>query len=352
MIARVADLSSASLAAFDDVIDVRSPAEYAEDRLPRAISLPALSNDERAAVGAVYKQVSPFAARRIGAAMVARNVAAGLETTLADRPRDWSPLVYCWRGGQRSGAVATILAAVGWRVAVVDGGWKAWRRRVVAATRGAGPDLPVLLVDGQTGCAKTEILARAAALGAPAIDLEGAANHRGSAFGAVADAPQPSQKRFESLIYEALEAPGPAGARYLVEAESALVGALRIPARVWRSMKAAPRIEVRAPLDARVAFTLETYTDVASDASRLIASIDLLAKAHPKETIEAWRAMARTGDHAALVAALMTEHYDPLYERSRRKRMDRPAAVVELPGLDAAALDIAAAEAARIARTG
>ncbi len=351
-IERTDDISPAALAAFDAIIDVRSPAEFAEDRLPGAVNLPALTNEERAEVGTIYVQRSPFEARRLGAACVARNVAAHLAGPLADMPPSWRPLVYCWRGGDRSGGVATVLSAVGWRVTVLDGGWRAWRRAVVRATQGDGADAPILLVDGQTGCAKTEILARAGAAGAPAIDIEAAANHRGSAFGAMGAAPPNSQKRFESLIFAALAAGAPGlnqSGRYLVEAESSRIGPLRVPARLWRSMKAAPRVEIAAPLPARVEFLASAYAETAADIARIDAALDLLVKRHGAAKVDAWRALAWDGDIAGLIRTLLTEHYDPLYERSRRKRRDAALAVIELSDLSPASLDRAARELAVLA---
>ncbi|MBC7477653.1 MAG: tRNA 2-selenouridine(34) synthase MnmH, partial [Pseudorhodobacter sp.] len=101
---------------FDDIIDVRAPAEFAEDHIPGAISLPVLDDAERAEVGTIYKQVSPFTARKVGAALVAKNASAHLQGPLASKTGAWKPLVYCWRGGQRSGSFASILGQIGWRV--------------------------------------------------------------------------------------------------------------------------------------------------------------------------------------------------------------------------------------------
>ena len=183
----IVSLDPASLTRFDDIIDVRSPAEFAEDHIPRGqISLPVLSDAERALVGTIYVQDSRFKARRIGAALVARNIAAHLEGSLKDKSGGWAPLVYCWRGGQRSGAMATVLAQVGWRTAVVAGGYKTWRRRVTAALYDGVPPRRLILLDGYTGSAKTEILHRLTALGVQTLDLEGLADHRGSLFGGLA----------------------------------------------------------------------------------------------------------------------------------------------------------------------
>ena len=147
---------------------------------------PAVLDDaERAEVGTIYKQVSPFTARKVGAALVAANAARHLQGPLADKPGGWRPLVYCWRGGQRSGSFASILAQIGWRVETIAGGYKAWRGLVVEALYDQPFPCPVVVLDGNTGSAKTEILNMLPGLGVQVLDLEGLARHRGSLFGAM-----------------------------------------------------------------------------------------------------------------------------------------------------------------------
>ena len=115
-------MSAEALAGFDAIIDVRSPAEYAEDHVPGAISAPVLDNEERARVGTLYKQVSPFDAKKLGAALVAKNIAHHIQDKFSAMPRPWRPLVYCWRGGKRSGAMAHILREIGWDAWSIEGG--------------------------------------------------------------------------------------------------------------------------------------------------------------------------------------------------------------------------------------
>ena len=216
-------------APFDDVIDVRSPSEFAEDHLPGAISLPVLSDAERARVGTIYVRDDRFRARRIGAALVARNAAAHIEERLADRGGGWRPLVYCWRGGQRSGAFAVILDQIGWRVGQLEGGYRSWRRLVSELLyQGALPHRLVVL-DGNTGTAKTDILHAVARRGGQVLDLEGLAAHRGSVLGAVAGG-QPSQKAFETRLASAVAALDRSRPT-LVEAESSRIGERMVPPR-------------------------------------------------------------------------------------------------------------------------
>lgn len=328
--------SLADLAAhgFDDIIDVRAPAEYAEDHLPGAISLPVLDDDERARVGTVYKQVSSFTARKLGAALVARNAAAHLEGVLADRPGGWRPLVYCWRGGQRSGSFATILTQIGWRVETLAGGYKAWRSLVVEAVYDTPVRSPVVVLDGNTGSAKTDILNLLPGFGVQVIDLEGLARHRGSLFGAMGE--QPSQKAFEGALALALAGLDPTQP-VVVEAESSKIGERRLPPEIWKAMVAAPRVAIAAPRAVRADYLARAYVDLTADAARLAATIDLLRPMQPAEVVAEWQAMARAGAFAALADSLMERHYDLRYGK-HRARMGVPLAEVAVDDLSPDAL--------------
>ena len=336
-----------SLSAFDDIIDVRSPAEFAQDHVPDAINLPVLDNDERSRVGTLYVQESRFLARRVGAALVARNIAGHLETELKDKPASYAPLVYCWRGGQRSNAMATVLAQVGWRPTLLGGGYRTYRRRVTTALYDAAPALRVVLLDGNTGVAKTEILQRVAALGVQVLDLEGLADHRGSLFGGHGARPQPSQKLFESRLLAGIEAIDQARP-VLVEAESSKIGEINLPPGLWAAMRAAPRIEISAPRAARALYLTQAYGDIIGDADGLARALAKLPRHLGSEQRAAWSAMAQAGAFIALAESLIAEHYDPAYERSRRQDARPALGAVALERLDAPTLDRAALDVARI----
>ncbi|NHB76393.1 tRNA 2-selenouridine(34) synthase MnmH [Rhodobacter calidifons] len=340
--------SLADLAAhgFDDIIDVRAPAEYAEDHLPGAISLPVLDDEERARVGTIYKQVSPFTARKIGAALVAKNAAAHLQGPLADKPGGWRPLVYCWRGGQRSGSFATILSQIGWRVETLAGGYKAWRGLVVREVYDTPVRAPVVVLDGNTGSAKTEVLNLLPGFGVQVIDLEGLARHRGSLFGALGE--QPSQKAFEAALALALAGLDPSRP-VVVEAESSKIGNCRLPPEIWKAMVAAPRVAIAAPRPVRAEYLARAYADLTRDAERLAATVALLRPLHPREVIADWLAMAAAGAHAALAESLMERHYDPRYGK-HRARMAVPVAEVAADDLRPEALPGLAARVAEAVR--
>ena len=334
-----------TLGAFDDVIDVRSPAEFAEDHVPGAINLPVLDNDERARVGTIYVQESRFVARRIGAALVARNIAAHLETVLKDKPASYAPLVYCWRGGQRSNAMATVLAQVGWRPSLLTGGYRTYRRRVTAALYDAPAPISVVLLDGFTGTAKTDILHRLAALGVQTLDLEGLADHRGSLFGGHAARAQPSQKMFESRLCQAFERLDPARP-VVVEAESSKIGQVNLPPGLWKAMLAAPRVEIRAAAPARARYLTTAYVDILSEPQAIADALAKLPRHHGAEQRAIWTAMAQGGDFAGLAESLIEQHYDPAYDRSRRQETRPLLGTISVERLDAEGLDHASQKAA------
>ena len=347
MIQVLDSVDAAALAVFDDIIDVRSPSEFAEDHIPDAISLPVLSDAERARVGTVYVQDSAFKARRLGAALVARNIALHLETALMDRPANWRPLVYCWRGGQRSGAMATILSQVGWRPSVLNGGYRTYRRRVNARLYDEPCALNLVLLDGRTGVGKTDVLARLAARGAQTLDLEGLAEHRGSLFGALPGRPQPHQKMFETRLLRAMDALDPARP-VAVEAESSRIGDCFIPPALWNRMLVAPRIELTAPVAERARYLVRAYADIVADPVALDAVLGRLPRHLSKSEIDSWRGLAAQGAFEALAEALMTAHYDPAYQRSSRKDERARLAVVTLADLRPEALECAAGDVAAL----
>jgi len=324
----------------DSVIDVRSPAEYAEDHVPGAINLPVLDNDERAEVGTIYVQDSPFRARKIGAAMVFRNAANHIEHSLSHHEGGWRPLVYCWRGGQRSGSFTWMLSQIGWRAEVVQGGYQSYRRLVNAALYQVPLSHDLVLLDGLTGTAKTEILLEVGRLGGQVLDLEGLARHRGSLLGEIPGG-QPSQKAFESDIACALTRMDPARP-VLVEAEASKIGARILPPSLWAAMKTAPRIDLEVPFEARCRYLVEAYDDILSDGARLRAQLDPLREHRSHAVVDAWGALIETGDKQGLTGRLMADHYDPAYRKARARYDVTNLGLVALSGLTAPDRTVAA----------
>ena len=340
MIRHTSDLSPVARDGFDAIIDVRSPAEYALDHIPGAINLPVLDDAQRAAVGTEYVQGSKFLARRTGAAMVARNIAAHLEGALADRGGGFKPLVNCWRGGQRSGAMVTVMDQIGWPVTVLDGGYQTWRRQVNAALYDAPLPHRLTLLDGPTGSGKTALLNALAARGVQTLDLEALAAHRGSLFGAMPGG-QPSQKAFESRLHDALSRLNPARPT-VVEAESSKIGARVVSPSLWAAMGAAPVIRLDSPAEVRAARTVRDYAAIAADRPALDAALARLPRHISKQRVAEWRELAAAGEIEALAAELIVHHYDPAYRRTGAAGDRSPVASVEIVSLDAAALEMAA----------
>lgn len=324
-------LSSIAEIGADMIIDVRAPSEFAQDHVPGAINLPVLTDAERVEVGTIYSQQSTFLARKVGAALVAANAARHLQGPLADMLGDWQPLVYCWRGGQRSGSFATILDQVGWRVHLIEGGYRSYRKTVSQMLYDTPLTHRMMMVDGHTGTGKTALLHHLRDQGAQILDLEGLADHRGSLFGAQ-EGGQPSQKMFETQLASALQVLDPKILTW-VEGESSKIGARVIPPSVWARMSAAPRIEITAPIAARAAFLATAYGDLTHDTQRFIGLIDRLRHYHAKDTILDWQALAIRGDWHCLAKVLMVEHYDPRYAKSQARAVQKPQQVA-LAALD------------------
>jgi tRNA 2-selenouridine synthase len=332
------------LAEFDAVIDARSESEFALDHLPGAVNWPVLNDAERHAVGFEYKQVSPFAARKRGAALVARNIALHVETKVAALQREWKPLVYCWRGGQRSGSLSLVLDQIGFTVHVVDGGYQAFRRAVIAELEQRPATLTWRVVCGRTGSAKSRLLQALAAQGAQVLDLEGLACHRGSVLGPLPGQPQPSQKAFETQLWQALRS-FDAARPVFVEGESRTIGRLRVPERLLEQVRTAACIDVQMPLPARVAFLLHDYAHFVSDVELFCERLQALRELRGAVVVARWQAEARAGRLAGVVEELLSLHYDPVYERSMARNFSGFASARPLALADAAPATLAAAAA-------
>ena len=323
------DLTS-TLGAFDTIIDARSPAEFADDHLPGAVNWPVLDNDERREVGTADKQVSPFDARKTGAAFVARRIADLLDREVHDKPREWQPLVYCWRGGKRSGTLAWFLDQIGFRTHVVQGGYKAFREQVRAQLQTLPARLDFTVIAGRTGSGKTRLLQALADAGAQVLDLEALAKHRGSVLGGLEHEPQPTQKAFDTAVWHALHGFDPAHPVF-VESESRKIGALAVPEALLSRMRADSRVVmVEMPDAARVELLLEEYGFFAKQVERFCQHMTTLAELRGKETVARWQAMARAGQWPQLFAELMQQHYDPLYLRSMSRNFAGMAAARQL----------------------
>ena len=322
---------------FDAIIDVRTPLEYQQDHIPGAINLPVLSNEERVTVGTLHR-TDAFEARRLGAAMISHNIARLLEGSLAQSPKSWRPVVYCWRGGQRSGALAHILAQVGWPAHQLEGGYKAWRRNLLAELSVRPGELRFLVVTGLTGCGKTEVLQAAAQQGAQVLDLEALARHRGSLLGELPDQAQPSQKAFEREIWLRLRG-FDSRSPVLVEAESRKIGHLHVPASLIETMRRSPTIGLAANTSVRVQLLRRQYQHFEQNLELLTQRLNRLLALCGHEQLNRWRKMAEQGQWDGFVHQLLERHYDPLYRRSTDQNFgDSPSRQIELADSSEAAI--------------
>ena len=306
------------IAQYPTIIDARTPAEFELDHIPGAINCPVLSNEERITIGTIYKQVSPFEAKRLGAAMVAANLAKHLQTTFADKPANWKPLVYCWRGGLRSGSMVTWLRLVGWDAQQLAGGYKSFRHHVMAQIADTVPQLQLRVLCGATGSAKTRILLALQAQGAQVLDLEGLACHKGSLLGALPGIAQPSQKHFDTLLATELQALDLSRPVY-IEGESPKIGRISLPLEMVHHMRQAAVIEIAATPEARLQYLLRDYAYLGEDVDALCRRLGYLNEIQGNATIARWQDWARSGNVSALFQELMQLHYDPQYERSQSK---------------------------------
>ena len=334
----------AQIETFDIIIDVRSPGEFAEDHLPGAINCPVLDDDERIRIGTLYKQVNAFEAKKAGAALVSRNIGNHIETRFMDKPRDWKPLIYCWRGGNRSGAMAHVLARIGWHAVQLDGGYKEFRRHVNTALTTLPGQFRYRVICGTTGSGKSRLLQTLAAAGAQVLDLELLAAHRGSVLGHLPDAPQPSQKMFETRIWEKLRGFDPA-VDVFIESESKKVGNLRVPDALMDAMRASPCIALELPDAARVALLMADYAHFVESPDALNRQLDCLTTLYGAAPIKRWQDMASGGAMEPLVSELLVQHYDPAYRRSIARNFSQfnMAQLLEIPAFSDAAFVAAAA---------
>jgi tRNA 2-selenouridine synthase len=302
---------------FDEIIDVRTPLEYDEDHIPGAINAPVMTNEERVIVGTLYKD-SPFDATRMGAAIAARNIARHLDTIFADRPRNWRPLIYCWRGGKRSGSMTAMFNMIGWRARQLEGGYKTYRHSVVEALGTLPRAFRYVVLAGPTGSGKTRLLQALGAAGAQTLDLEALAAHRGSLLGALPERAQPSQKSFDTALVQTLHAFDAAQPVY-VEAESRRIGAITLPVALVEGLHAAPCVVVQVTREERCALLLDEYGHLLDERAYFREQLLKLVPLHGRERVESWCALLDSDQRAVLTETLIVEHYDPAYTRSTRR---------------------------------
>lgn len=330
----------AQIADFDTIIDVRSPAEFLEDHIPGAQNCPVLDDEERIKVGTLYKQVSAFEARKVGAALVSHNIAKIIENGFLERAKNWRPLVYCWRGGQRSAALTHVMREIGWDAHQLGGGYKTWRRHVLSQLELLPDQIDFRVVSGATGSGKSRLLESLAAHGAQVLHLEHLAMHKGSVLGGLPGQLQPTQKAFDTILFTAL-AQFRADSPVYVEAESRKIGSVQLPEKLIAALRRAPCLRMEVKLAARVDFLLEDYRYALKDTAWLATNIERLQSLQSRDTLARWQHCIEDGEFRQLVEELLTLHYDPQYLRSQKHNYveHQAASVLNVDQLTQAALD-------------
>lgn len=307
---------------FDAVIDARSEGEFAEDHLPGAVNWPTLHDEERRVVGTTYKQINAFEAKKRGAAMAARNISDHINRDVIDKPKDWKPLTYCWRGGKRSGSLSLVLDQIGFRVTIVEGGYKAFRAALVLDIARLAGMFEFRVVCGTTGSGKTRLLHALSSVGAQVLDLEALASHRSSVLGAIPGQAQPTQKRFDTLVWDALRRLDPARPVF-VESESKKVGNVAVPVSLIEAMRSSPCLNLTLPDEERVALLMEDYDFFVRNTEQFCDRLDALKEIRGKAVVEGWKASVRSGQIEPVVRELLTLHYDPVYVQSMERNFEQ-----------------------------
>jgi tRNA 2-selenouridine synthase len=303
---------------FDTIIDVRSPLEYEEDHIIGSINCPVLYDQERIIVGTIYKKESTFRAKIIGSSLTARNIAKHIEEKFINQKGSWQPLIYCWRGGQRSKAFSLILSEVGWRTFQLEGGYKKYRNEVISFLNKVGSKLKIILISGKTGSAKTKILQNIKLQGGQILDLENLANHKGSLLGKIPNLKQPSQKLFESKLYHQIKQLDLRRNVY-IEAESSKIGNIHIPKTLWAKMIVSPRIEIKADIELRSSFLLNDYKYMCENPELIKPIIYGLKNRLSKKLINDWMELITKKLWLDLTKSFLENHYDPSYSSNTIK---------------------------------
>lgn len=301
-----------TLTSYDAVIDARSPAEFLLDHLPHAMNWPSLSDQEREQVGIMYKQVGAFEAKKWGAVLVARNIATHVQTHCLDKTKNWRALIYCWRGGKRSGSLALVLSQIGFNVHLIEGGYKAFRSQMLLDLSRIADEFDYRIVCAPTGCGKTRLLHALSSQGAQVLDLERLANHKSSVLGLVPGQHQPTQKQFDMRIWQALQA-FDRRLPVFVESESKKVGNVTIPDSLIAAMRKSPCLGLEMSMPTRVALLMEDYDHFVQDVELFCARLEILIPLRGKALVQRWQEEARSGQLTLVVEELLRVHYDPSY---------------------------------------
>ncbi|MDJ0837201.1 MAG: tRNA 2-selenouridine(34) synthase MnmH [Acidobacteriota bacterium] len=319
------------------IIDARSPGEFNEDHIPGAVNVPMLDNEQRAEIGTLHRE-NVFEARKLGAMYAVEAIRQFLDSDLIrNAKKNTAMLIYCARGGMRSGSLATVLAQIGFTVFRLDRGYKAYRAYVLDKLKQPLPG-PVHVLYGYTGSSKTRVL-QALASKVNVLDLEGCARHRGSLLGDLIGVPQPTQRGFESALADTVQGFDPRKPT-LLEGESRKIGKVNLNDGLWQQLKKARPLWLEIPRSQRVAFILRDYHDLMENPDVLARKFERLSRYLPKARTAELQELLENKSWPLFVERLLEWHYDPLYGRRRK---DPNLHVIEADSLDAAVTRVAEA---------
>ncbi|HHV65101.1 MAG TPA: tRNA 2-selenouridine(34) synthase MnmH [Peptococcaceae bacterium] len=291
-------------------IDVRSEKEFAEGTIPGAVNIPLFNNEERAQIGTIYTKQSPQMAMEIGLQVACQKLPA-LYKQIQNIAGKNPIILFCWRGGMRSKSLATVLDLMGLPVFRLSGGYKAYRRFIVDYFQKEFP-FHIIVLRGNTGTGKTELLRRLKAEGYPVIDLEGMSNNRGSVFGAVGLGIQPTQKQFEANLFQELRS-YQNYSYLLTECESKRIGRISLPNPFFEAMQKGTQILIYDTLENRTRRLVQEYTLLPTMIAELPIALHKLKKRLGKKTIEELLSLLQEQNFTEFAKRLILEYYDPLY---------------------------------------
>lgn len=292
------------------LIDVRTPKEFEEEGIPGAINIPLLLDDERINVGTAYKQNSPEKAKELGIEAISKRLPEVFKEV--QKYAKGRLAFYCAKGGMRSGAMAALFSALGYKTWKLDGGYKAYRQYILETIPKLNKEIKYYILHGKTGIGKTKILEKLEERGYSVLNLEKMADHKGSFFGGVCEKREQNQKRFESLIFEYLYKNKPD--YILAESESKRIGNVYVPESIFNSLASGKHLSLETTIEERVKIINEDYSGATQD--ELQQCLDKVARYIDKEKYIKYSNLLKKNEIDELSKLLMKEYYDPLYQKS------------------------------------
>ena len=310
---------------YNRILDVRSQNEYLEDKIPNSINVPVLNNKERVIIGLKYKENS-FEARKHGASIINKNISKIINKNLITK-KD-KVLIYCWRGGLRSLSLYLVLKQIGYDVDILEGGYKSYRKFIVNFFDQKINKYIFNQIKGVTGVGKTLFL-KTLNDRYQVLDLEGIAKHKGSILGDLPGKIQPSQKYFETLIFNKINNFNIKKVIW-VESESIKIGKLSIPSRLWLRMDKGIKIKLESSIEERIKFILKDYKYFIKEPLLMEKAMKVLKKIIIKKDYKNIEKNLKNKDYRSFVENLITKHYDKAYKKTRSEIKNKNDKVIKI----------------------